>query len=189
MAFGGSSAYVPVYKYRLTLAGVAEGVTQLKAVDTSRLIDGTIEIYDVEDLAPKFTVMFESLLNVASIQDKKARAKASKLQASQASTVRTSSKRPAESQDLAGTAKRLRTESSQSPAPSPGSTPDRLTVPEDPDFSTGTNKSGRSVEFKDEESTRKLLSNMLSCTRRTLGREFQLIKWPQTEAKVELFQR
>jgi hypothetical protein len=166
---------------------VAEGVRQLEAVNTSRLIDGTMEIYDVEDLAPKFAVMFESLLNVASIQDKKARARASKLQASQASTVRTSSKRPAE--DLAGTAKRLRTESSQSPAPSPGSTPDRLTVPEDPDFSTRTNKSGRSVEFKDEESTRKLLSNMLSCTRRTLGRESQLIKWPQTEARVELFQR
>jgi hypothetical protein len=163
--------------------GVAEGARQLAAIDMARLIDGTMDIDDVEDLAPTFSAMFKSLLNVVSIQDSKERAKAAKL-ASQA----ISRKRAAESQDSKGTTKRLRTKSPQSSPPGAGSTPDRPTVPQDADFSIKTDKSGYSIEFKDEESTRKLISNMLSCTTSTLRREFRLITWPDTEAKVELFQ-
>lgn len=171
------------------MLGVAEGARQLAAVDMADLNSGVIDIDDVrKKLAPDFLATFSSLLSVMAIQEVKERAKQAKQdkqdnrvdsQMSFGST--TSLKRPLESPDSSAP-KRTKTASN---APSPASepkTPDQPTHPSDPNF-TGT-----SIESKDEEHTKKLLSLLLMNTMSILEADFRRITWLRSGYKVELNQ-
>jgi hypothetical protein len=149
------------------------------------LIEGLIEIDDVTDvLAPKFASMFTSLLNVMAVRETKQRARQQNpARASQTSSVPVSStstvrKRPADSQASSIEPKRART----------GNTPDRPPNPVNPDFSHGTDKSGNSVEFKDEEHTKKMISLMLMNTMSVLGGDFRKLQWLESGVRPELYQ-
>jgi hypothetical protein len=176
---------------------VNDGARQLAAIDMDDLNNGMLEMDDVRDQAPDFTAMFTSLLNVMAIQETKERAKFAKQQASQARSAQimsstsstTATKRAADSQDSTSSAnKRLKTDDAPSPPFDARTPPNQLTIAENPHLTNTTDKSGRSIEYKDEESTRKLLCNTIMSTTSLLRRDFRVINWQRGGARVELFQ-
>lgn len=171
-------------KLQLIHVEVDEGIRQLASVNMDHLNTGQMEADNVKRVAPDFTSMYTSLLNVMAIRETKQRARKAQ-QASQVSSIPSSSnmtttslKRPSDSQEYAGDAKRVRT----------GNTPDRPTKPVDATFSNTTDKSGNSIEFKDEEHTKELITLLLMNTMSVLESEFRRIEWQQSGRRVELCQ-
>jgi hypothetical protein len=145
---------------------------------------GLMEADDVKKVAPDFTSMYTSLLNVMAIRETKQRVRKAQ-QASQASSLPTSSnmttttkKRPLDTQADGGDAKRVRT----------GHTPDRPTKPVDANFTNTTDKSGDSIEYKDEEHTKELVTLLLMNTMSVLESRFRRIEWQKSGRRVELGQ-
>lgn len=163
--------------------GVAEGVRQVAAVDMTELNSGKIEISDVRRLAPDFQVTFKSLLRVMEIQETKEHKKQatqpkSSMPVSSQPTI-AGQKRPPQS-PVSGPAKRTRQDSSS--PPSEPKTPDQPTYPADPDYT------GLSIESKDEETTKKLLFNLLGDSMSVLEEGFTRITWQRSGHRVYIGQ-
>lgn len=131
---------------------------------------------------------FSSILSVMAIQEIKERAKQdkqdkqdSRINSQMSADTATSRKRPLQS-PVSSAPKRAKNASN---APSPASepkTPDQPTHPSDPNFT------GSSIESKDEENTKKLLSLLLMNTMSMLEADFRRITWLRSRYKVELNQ-
>jgi hypothetical protein len=149
---------------------------------------GRIEVDDVADtLAPKFATMFTSLLRVMAIQESKERAKKERQeqQAFKASQASASTKRSADSQATIIPAKRARIDSDYS-QPEPLTPSDQNVIETEATFTGGTDKSGRSIEYKDEESSKQLVYDILRNTMSALGVDFRRIGWQKSGNRIEL---
>lgn len=150
------------------------------------LASGDIDIDDVADsLAPKFVPTFKSLFSLMVAQETKLQIKQAR-QASQLSSQAESSGSTVISPDqdphkpvVPTSSKRTKPSTDTLSEPT---TPNQPTHPSDPKWSGSTTAS------KDEESTKKLLSNFLSDTMIILGADFRRIHWQQSGLKVELLQ-
>ena len=132
----------------------------------NELSGGDIDIDDVSHhLTPKFVHTFTSLLNVMEAQETKLRSR----QAEQASRL-SSQPNPA---SLSINTLHVDGDSiSTADATLPLSEPRTL-----PTHPSDSNLSGCSIVSKDEEATKKLLSNLLSDTMLMLESDFRRIKW------------
>jgi hypothetical protein len=159
---------------------VDEGVRQLAAVNMDDVNKGLIEIDDVGDiLAPKFATMFASLLNVMAVSETKQLAKKKKLDKQALKIQSASAKRPADSEIFPESSKRIRVKKSMTPL-------DQSTLPQDPHYTGGTDKSGKSIEYKDEESSKQLVFDLLRNSMSALGGDFRRIGWQKDGHRVEL---
>jgi hypothetical protein len=142
---------------------------------------GLIEIDDVGDnLAPKFATMFASLLNVMAVSEAKQRAKKAQLEKRAQKAIQlASAKRLADSEIFPEASKRIRLKKSLTPL-------DQSTNPQDSNFTGGTDKSGKSIEYKDEESSKQLVFDILRNSMSALGGDFRRIGWQKDGHRVEL---
>jgi hypothetical protein len=165
-------------------------VKQLGSVDIHDLNNGVIRISDVRRrLAPDFLGTFNSLLDMMGIQETKERLKLAKQESQgstlppSSSTMNTTLKRAAESQEPPNPSKRLKEESNTSSAQVEPTTPDNPTRPSDSNL---TGESTLSTTSKSEEHTRKLIIDVLRDTMSVLEEEFQAIRWQGSGHEVEL---
>jgi hypothetical protein len=175
--------------------GVAMGVEQLSSVEVRDLETRKINMDDLTiDYAPQFASTFSTLVEVRSIEEKKKRAKdekkAREALSQTSSTILQSSQRtkhPPPSPISTQPSKRSRTTEQETTTrvPSP-KTPDRPTVPSDPDLTHGTVESGVSIQSKDEESTKVLANTLIRDTMNLLGSAFRAIRWQTSGNKVQL---
>ena len=166
------------------MVGVTDGARQLASFEMSDLNTGVVKMSEVRKrLAPDFVVMFQSLLDVMSIQESKQRAKeATQLDASQASsTLTVIGKRPRSQESTNPPTKRMKPSYASPPSPRPEpTTPDQPTHPADPDFTGG------SIESKDEENTKMLLNHFLMNAMTVLDSEFLELPWQRSGHTVEI---
>lgn len=138
-------------------------------------------------LARDFVATFRSLLNVMSVQEIKERAKQDKeakqldSQPMSSGSTSTTRKRPPQSPVSSAPKRTKATKDSPSPRSEP-KTPDQPTHPSDPNFT------GASIESKDEENTKQLLSQLLMDTLNILEADFRTITWHKSGHFVELSQ-
>jgi hypothetical protein len=141
------------------------------------LSGGDIDIDDVSHyLAPKFVHTFTSLLNVMEAQETELRNK----QAEQASRLNSQLNRASSSITSPRFIVDSMSTASATFSLSEPRTPDQPIHPSDPKWN------GSSTASKDEEATKKLLSNLLSDTMLILESDFRRIQWQQSGLKVEL---
>jgi hypothetical protein len=141
----------------------------------SDLMDGSIEIDDVSnDIAPKFSPMFATLVDVMSTQEEKMRikeAKQTKILINSSNSQQMIKQRPPEIAISSIPSKRDSSEPT---------TPDQPTLPVNPNFTSSTSES------KDEENTKMLLKQLLLNTMSFLERDFRKISWQRSGYKVEI---
>ena len=165
--------------------GFEDGVKQLSSVDMDKVRSNELKLSTIsKKLAPQFGNMFSSLLDVVAEEEKKKRAKAEKearqpeLQASMTSSAGSSQKRRRlDSPDQSESVKRTRGVDESSAQANIPTTPERLTVASDPNFSRGTVDSSMTVASKDEEFTRVLMNDFLRGAMTVLENGFTDITW------------